>query len=262
MNKAAMDLKAGRGNPVEHLGKIVYYGAIQNLIFTSLQQGLAFMGVNPISKEMSEDDEKDIFNALNSMFNSILSGFGLYGFIISTLKDSARRLMYELDRQKEGKKTDYFNVFLELADFSPPIGSKFKDVYKGLKGYGYKSILFNKDYKNPDGSFNFNKFSDLVVKDLKQGNADRLEPDARVFTGATNLPFDRLVQKIENLSNALNDQNTYIQRIATGLGWPGYQVGIETPYEKKQKQEKKSNIVKPYRQPKATKPKQRLPKRR
>ena len=57
-------------------------------------------------------------------------------------------------------------------------------------------------------------------------------------------------------------KNKNKKRIATGLGWPGYQVGIETPYEKKQKQKKESNIVKPYRQPKARSPKQRLPKKR
>ena len=57
------------------------------------------------------------------------------------------------------------------------------------------------------------------------------------------------------------DQNTAIQRIATALGWPGYQVGIETEYQKKAKaKQTKSNKVKPYR--KSTQPKRRAFKRR
>ncbi len=257
MNKAAMDLKAGRGNPVEHLGKIVYYGAIQNLIFTTLQQGLAFMGINPLSDELKEEDEEKLYYAMNGVLNSLLSGFGMYGFAISTIKDSALSLAKELNKEK-GKKKNFGKPILELLDISPPVGARVKDLVYGVKGLndGYRA----RDYKNRQGNFDWDIYFKLVGEDLKEGKTVRLEPIARTLTGGTNLPFDRLTQKYENLSNAFNEQNTYMQRLATGLGWPGWQVGIETKYNKKQK--KKSNIVKPYRQPKATRPKQRLPKRR
>jgi len=258
MNKAAMDLKAGRGNPVEHLGKIVYYGAIQNLIFTTLQQGLAFMGINPLSDELKKEDEEKLYYAMNGILNSLLSGFGTYGFIISTLKDSSLSLIKELNKEK-GKKKDFGKPLMELADISPPFGARVKDLVYAARGFG--DISRARDYKNKEGSFDSSKYFKLANEDLKKGITDRYEPPARLLTGVTNLPFDRLTQKYENLGNALNDQNTAIQRIATGLGWPGFQVGIETEYQKKAKaKQTKSNVVKPYR--KSTQPKRRAFKRR
>jgi hypothetical protein len=258
MNKAAMDIKAGRGNPVEHLGKIVYYGAIQNLIFTTLQQGLAFMGINPLSDELKEKDEEKLYYAMNGVLNSLLSGFGAYGFVISTLKDSALSLAKELNKEK-GKKKDFGKPLMELADISPPFGARVKDLVYAARGFG--DISRARDYKNKEGSFDSSKYFKLANEDLKKGITDRYEPPARLLTGLTNLPFDRLTQKYENLGNALNDQNTAIQRIATALGWPGFQVGIETEYQKKAKaKQTKSNRVKPYR--KSTQPKRRAFKRR
>jgi len=43
----------------------------------------------------------------------------------------------------------------------------------------------------------------------------------------TNVPMDRLVTKINNASEALNSQNTAMQRIMVGLGWSPYSAGIE-----------------------------------
>ena len=247
MNKAAMDIKAGRGNPVEHLGKIVYYGAIQNLIFTTLQQGLAFMGINPLSDELKEKDEEKLYYAMNGVLNSLLSGFGAYGFVISTLKDSALSLAKELNKEK-GLKKDFGKPFLEIADISPPVGARVKDIDYAAKGFGNMSR--SRDYKDKEGNFSWDIYFKLAAEDLKEGKVDRYEPLARALTGVTNLPFDRLTQKYENLGNALNDQNTAIQRIATALGWPGFQVGIETEYQKKAKaKQKESNVVKPYAKP-------------
>jgi hypothetical protein len=42
-----------------------------------------------------------------------------------------------------------------------------------------------------------------------------------------NFPMDRLVNKVENLSQAFNAENTAVQRLATGLGYSPWTVGIE-----------------------------------
>jgi len=39
--------------------------------------------------------------------------------------------------------------------------------------------------------------------------------------------MDRLVTKVNNASEALNSQNTTMQRIMVGLGWSPYSAGIE-----------------------------------
>ena len=47
------------------------------------------------------------------------------------------------------------------------------------------------------------------------------------LSAAFNLPGDRLVQKMRNIKDALDDQNETWQRIALALGWPDWQLGID-----------------------------------
>ena len=49
----------------------------------------------------------------------------------------------------------------------------------------------------------------------------------KLVEATTNIPMDRLVNKIENVSQAMNSQNKAWQRVAVGLGFTPYSVGIE-----------------------------------
>jgi hypothetical protein len=53
VKKSFLDLKNGRGNAKTHIAKIAYYLAIQNLMFSTLQQGLFAV----LFHEEDEDDE-------------------------------------------------------------------------------------------------------------------------------------------------------------------------------------------------------------
>ena len=55
IKKAVLDLSYGRGDPKTNISKILYYGAVQNAIFTGLQQGLFAMLFDD-----EEDDEKKL----------------------------------------------------------------------------------------------------------------------------------------------------------------------------------------------------------
>jgi len=48
----------------------------------------------------------------------------------------------------------------------------------------------------------------------------------KVVESTTNIPMDRFVNKIENVSQSLNSQNEAWQRIMIGLGWSPFSVGI------------------------------------
>ena len=50
---------------------------------------------------------------------------------------------------------------------------------------------------------------------------------AKPVSAATNVPLDRIVQKGENLSEALNNQNKNWERILLALGWNTWDLGIE-----------------------------------
>ena len=52
---------------------------------------------------------------------------------------------------------------------------------------------------------------------------------ARGTTAITNIPLDRLVVKAENMKNAMNSDVETWQRIASVLGWQGWELGIVDP---------------------------------
>ena len=54
----------------------------------------------------------------------------------------------------------------------------------------------------------------------------------QTLSAAFNLPADRLVQKMRNIKDALDDQNETWQRIALALGWPDWQIGIDDKQSK------------------------------
>ena len=85
MKKAYMDLKDGRGSKKENISKILYYGAVQNLIFNALQNALFAIAFDE-DDEMSEKQKQDSYRALNGMADSVMRGSGYVGAIASVFK--------------------------------------------------------------------------------------------------------------------------------------------------------------------------------
>ena len=59
---------------------------------------------------------------------------------------------------------------------------------------------------------------------------------AKVVTGTTNIPLDRLYSKVNNLSAAMDEETETWQSIAMILGWPEWQI--------KSKEEQKETGIK------------------
>ena len=49
---------------------------------------------------------------------------------------------------------------------------------------------------------------------------------AQVLTGLTNVPFDRVVKKINNIRGIVNERSALWQKVALGLGWSTWDVGL------------------------------------
>ena len=72
MKKSSVDLAAGRGSAKANVSKILYYSAIQSMLFASLQSGMFAM---LFDDELGEDEEfkdRKIDYALNSMTDGLL----------------------------------------------------------------------------------------------------------------------------------------------------------------------------------------------
>ena len=212
IKKATQDLVSRRGDWKNNVSKIVYYGAIQNVIFNALQQAVFALAWDDEEDEKTELKKKEkYFSVANSMLDSILRGTGVGGAALSTVKN----LFLDVWERSGKKRPDYADAAFKLLDFSPPIDIKISKLRQAGSNWEY-----NKD-KIAQMGFDINNPGYLS--------------GALVVSAITNIPVDRLMKKYENVSSAMEaDQETW-KRIAMMLGWPEWQ--LESPKEQAERRE-------------------------
>ena len=205
IKKSFKNLVAGRGDWKTNVSKIAYYGAIQNFMFTALQNalfGLLFGGED--EEDLNWDAKK--LRTANSMADTILRGSGVYGAIASTGKNVIMKFL----EQENKRSADHAYTVIEAANISPPIGSKLRKLYSAAQTYK----LNKREIQN--NGWGIDNPSYLAI-----GN---------VVSATTNIPLDRAVQKINNLKEAMDTEHAAWQRVAMSLGWSTWDVGVD-PYE-------------------------------
>ena len=212
MKKAGKDIVNRRGSDVENLSKIAYYGFVQNLIFSSLQSAL--FALIPGFDDEEEDDAKledKAIRTANSMVDTILRGTGIAGAVIATLKNAIMRYKKE---DEKGFTADQTYTMLELANLSPPIGSKLRKVYSAIQ-----TRKFNKDVIDYMGMH--------VKLDGKLNPSPNYEIIANISSAVANIPADRLLSEIKSINEAFDSRNTSYQRAALALGWRTWDVNVK-----------------------------------
>ena len=201
--KALSDIINGRGNIKANVSRIIYYGAVQNIIFGTLQTGLAFLMFG--DDEEDKDKDKKEQRVLNGMLDTLLRGVGVYGALVSTAKNTLIQAREELGKGY-GQK-DYSKIMQQLINLSPPIGSKVRKIIGAIKSYD-----FNKD----------------IMDQMDHGINN---PAWNVFTGvvegATNAPLDRIRAKLVNIREAFVGDHEMWQRIALVMGWNKWDLNVE-----------------------------------
>ena len=214
MKKAGQDIINGRGDFKTNMSKILYYGAIQNLIFASLQSALfAF-----IPGYMDDEDGEEFKGKLegkelrvfNSMMDSLLKGSGLTGAVLATIKNTIMEL-YKQDAR--GYNADFMYVTLQVLGISPPIGSKIRKMYNSYQTYRFeKDSLSRGASVVANGRVNLSPWYSIV------GN---------LAAGTLNIPGDRIVDQVTSMSEALDSRNSQWQRLALAMGWKTWDVGAK-----------------------------------
>ena len=221
--KALSDLINRRGDTKQNVSRIIYYGVIQNLIFGALQTGLAFMMFG-----WDEDEEKKKKleqRVANGALDTILRGTGIYGAMISTLKNT---LMKWQEESKKGWKREDSNIIVEAINLSPPIGSKVRKLHQAIKTEKY-----NKGVSKEIG--------------LRIENPN-INIAANWVEALTNAPVARIVNKANNVEEALTGNHDAWQRAALLGGWSKWSVGVKdeeleaAKEEAKQQREEKRKI--------------------
>ena len=229
MNKALRDIANNRGDLKTNVSKIIYYGALQGILFTALQS--AIWSAIDDDEELNKKEER----MLSNMIDSWLSTFGYGGKAVSATKNTI--IEYFKQREKDldddfMSESDHAYTILQFLSFSPPIGSKVRKIYQSTQ-----SEKFNRDIITERGWSIDNPVWSAV------GN---------VIEGVTNIPLGRLSNKLSNLENAIDSRHETWQRVALLMGWNKWDIGIEDPdivalgedIKERKKQEKKMNAEK------------------
>ena len=215
--KAAIDLIKGRGDWKTNVSKIVYYAAIQNIIFSALQSALFALAFD--DKDEDEKDKK-IERLTNTVIDSLLRGTGIYGAVVAT----AKNIMLEFWKQdNKGYRADHAYTILQFANISPPIGSKLRKLYSATQ-----TRKFNKRAMEKMGY----TFNNPVVPAI-----------GLAVEAFTNVPLGRAITKINNAKAAVGEDVEMWQRMALIMGWNTWDLGVEDPNNiKKFNKKKKSNV--------------------
>jgi len=204
VNRRTIEGQSQMQSDMSNISRIIYYGAIQNLWFGTLQSGLAWL---MFGSDQDDEFKKKERNILNGAFDTLLRGTGIYGAAISTGKNTY--LKYKEERDNPFWKQDYGNVAVEAINLSPPIGSKVRKVYSAIKGWGkYKSAEIGKEMG------------------LRIDNPELMNI-ANIIEATTNIPLARLLNKSSNLEEAITGNHEWWQRTAMALGWSRWNVGVK-----------------------------------
>ena len=206
IKRSTQDLLAGRGDWRTNISRIVYYGAIQNLIFNALQQAL-------FSLAFAEDDEpekqdrtaKDKAKGIGyGMLSSLLRGLGYGGALVDTLISISR----QISMGKDGLPVISEDAVYNIADFSPSIDSKIRKFRAVQKTFTYnrKEILRR--------GFNLDNPAYLAF--------------GQVIDAAFNVPLDQALRMVMSIKQASDRDTELWQRFALLAGWSSWSIGL--PY--------------------------------
>ena len=214
-DKAIRDLKNNRGDAKTNISKIIYYTTVQNIIFNAVQQALFAMAFGDEEPEDEKKQEKYVSIA-NGMADSLLRGTGIAGSVISVGKNAVIRIISE----SEKKRPKYEKVGYELTKISPPVSAKLSRINDAARAYEWnKEDMMTKGFSLDNPAF------------LAGGN---------VVSALTNIPLDRVVKKVNNVTKATESDLELWERVALFAGWQDWELGIKE--EKKPKKRKRKTI--------------------
>ena len=222
MKKSIQDLANGRGDAKTHISKIIYYGAVQNFIFSALQSALFSVIPGFDEEDESEMTEKELeklerkndqrtLRIINSMTDSILKGSGVRGAALATLKNTITEYFKQ---EEKGFTADHAYTLLQALSLSPPIGSKARKLYSAIQTKKFeRDTLAARGFDvTADGKLNLSPAYSII---------------GSLASAIGNVPLDRVVDELNSIVEALDSRNTTWQRIALALGWKTWDVGAK-----------------------------------
>jgi hypothetical protein len=209
--RAGKDLLGRRGDPKEKVFKMLYYGAIQSIIFSMLQTALIGDMFSVFGDDEGDDEEelkaKKIKRVINGVVDSFLKGTGMYGVAVATTKNAIIKFIEQEQRKEKGKRADYAYVLLEVLNVSPPVGIKARNFYGALKNYEYNSRYIG------DAGWDLNN----PAIDIGSAAVDAL----------LNIPALSTVTTMRDISAAFDEDLEVMTRLALMAGWHTWDLNLQ-----------------------------------
>jgi len=219
INKRPMPGKTLAQSNRTRLARISYYAFVQNLMFNALQQAL--FAIDFGDDDLDEKEERKIINTANGMLDSFLRGLGFAGVTVQVLKN----LGIDIYDRSQKPRPEYSDAWMKLLEFSPAIKTKLSKL---------RSAAYPFDSKK--------RRAEVFEKGFSLDNP-AYESLAKVISATTNIPVDRLYNKINNIKAALDEDTEAWQSVAMILGWSEWQIK-PPPIKTKPKKKKKSKYKK------------------
>jgi len=204
IKKSTKDLLAGRGDWKTNLSKILYYGAVQNLIFSGLQAALFTILFDEEEEKKDRTVSDKAENIGFNMLSSLLRGLGYGGALVDTVVAVSR----ELAEQQGKKSPDYEEAVWNIFDFSPAIDSKVRKL------------------RSAANTFKFNR-KEIARRGFNLENPAYLAL-GQVVSSTLNVPLDRALRMAMTLKQASDQDIALWQRIALIAGYSSWSVNL--PY--------------------------------
>ena len=218
--KSFLDLVNGRGDAKTNVSKLGYYAFVQSTIFYGLQQGFysSFMSDDDddLSEEQKENKYKDFEKRVDkigkSVFQGMLTGSGLPGKIAVTAYNTIESSIKQYNKGYSGK--DFFPILNSALSISPTLGSKVSRMGRNWQSLIYHD--FTKRGKAIEGLYS---------------PYDPMNPNNKAYLSmigtATNIPLDRIIQKMENIQGVLDSNNENWERVANFMGAPEWNLNTQ-----------------------------------
>jgi len=228
--KATLDLINGRGDIKTNASKLGYYAFVQSTLFYGLQQGFYSTLMSDDDDKLTEkekenkyrDFEKRVDKIGSSVFQGILTGSGLPGKVAVTAYNTVQKAIQQYDKGYAGK--DFYPILNTALSISPTLGSKVSRL-----GRGWNSLVYH----------NFTKRGRAIQDTYNPYDPTNPNNTAYIsmFGTLTNIPLDRIMQKMENIQGVLNSNNENWERVANFMGAPEW--NLNTQEENKARMDKK-----------------------
>ena len=203
IKKATLDLLNGRGDWRSNVSKILYYGMVQNLIFTAMQQALFALAFVEDDDDLAKrhDDKADL---AFSLLSNLLRGLGYGGALVDTLIGISR----EINTQSKKKSPDYEEAVWKIFDFSPSVDTKVRKLRSAANTWKYNRAEIARR------GFSLENPAYLAV--------------GQIVSAGVNVPLDRALRMAMAIKQISDKETETWQKFALALGYTSWSVGL--PY--------------------------------